>query len=75
VPEDGLTVIELPVPICELPHPPVYQYTVPWFPFAVSVVEIPLQIVEVPDIDVGASGYVVKLEEVDVPEFPQLLLA
>jgi hypothetical protein len=41
----------------------------------VSVVEIPLQIVEVPDIDVGASGYVVKLEEVDVPEFPQLLLA
>ena len=54
---EGVTVIEFPVPIKVVPHPPVYQYTVPIAPLAVKVVDVPLQIVFcVAVIDVGADG-------------------
>jgi hypothetical protein len=55
--DPGDTLILFPVPIWVKPHPPVYQYTVPWAPLAVNVVVPPAQTVFNDALtEVGAAG-------------------
>jgi hypothetical protein len=66
----GVTVIGFPVPINVVPHPPVYQYTVPTAPWAVSVADDPgVQIVDTEDeISVGALGaFVIQVKLITGP--------
>ena len=69
----GVTVIEFPVPIKVVPHPPVYQYTVPTAPWAVRVAEDPTLQMEITDdvIAVGAVGFIDA--QIAVPVEPPLI--
>lgn len=67
----GVTVIELPVPIeVPLPHPPAYQFheapkpSEP--PTTFRVVELPSQIVALPETDVGSEDGVFTVTKSDV---------